>query len=109
QGRPARRPSGAVLLRRIVPAMSVRYALPPLWTAPPLPPPGVPRGAGFAPQPMAALLMKTLLRTSHWTLMLLSAPPLEQRPPRNVSPVIYTGRFLYWASTRMAPPPRSGP
>jgi hypothetical protein len=41
---------------------------------------------------MALLLVKTLLKTSHWTLMLLSAAPLEQRPLLNVSLVMYTGR-----------------
>ena len=33
----------------------------------------------MAPQPTALLFVNVLFRTSHWTLMLLSAPPLEQR------------------------------
>ena len=41
-------------------------------------------------QPTASLSVKTLLRTSHWTLMLLGAAPLEQRPPVKVSLVMYT-------------------
>ena len=41
--------------------------------------------------------------------MLLSAPPLEHRPPVNVSLVMYTGRLRHWASARTAAPPRSGP
>src|SRR5450432_204343 len=41
--------------------------------------------------------------------MLLSAPPLEHTPPRNVSREMYTGRPRYSLSARMAAPPRSGP
>ena len=77
--------------------------------APPLPPPAVPGWAGFCPYPMARLLVMTLLLTTQETPMLLSAPPLEHRPPVNVSLVMYTGRFRHWASARMAAPPRSGP
>jgi hypothetical protein len=51
---------------------------------PPLPPPGAPELAGLAPQPMAWLPAMTLLSTTQDTPMLLSAPPLEQTPPRNV-------------------------
>ena len=52
--------------------------------AAPLPPPGVPELAGFAPQPMAWFPAITLLSTVQDTPMLLSAPPLEHTPPRNV-------------------------
>ena len=41
--------------------------------------------------------------------MLLSAPPLEHCPPRNVSLVMKTGLSRHWASARIAAPPRSGP
>src|SRR5690242_1837778 len=41
--------------------------------------------------------------------MLLSAPPLEHRPPRNTLCVIWTARPWYWLSARIAAPPRSGP
>ena len=41
--------------------------------------------------------------------MLLSAPPLLHRPPRNALPTTYTGRSRCWSSTRTAAPPRSGP
>src|SRR4249919_1787678 len=51
----------------------------------------------------------TLLSTTQDTPMLLSAPPLEQAPPRKVSLVMYTGRFSHWDSARIAAPPRSGP
>src|SRR5689334_10368606 len=67
--------------------------------APPLPPPGVPDRAGLAPEPIAWLRVMTLL----------SAPPLEQAPPRKVSLVMYTGRLSHWDSARIAAPPRSGP
>src|ERR1700733_870821 len=77
--------------------------------APPLPPPGGPGEAGFPPQPIALLFVNTLSSTSHWTLMLLRAPPLEQRPAVKLSSVMWTGRFSYWARARIAPPPRSGP
>ena len=58
---------------------------------------------------MALLFVITLLVTTQDTPMLLSAPPLEHRPPENVSLVMYTGRLRYWASARIAAPPRSGP
>src|SRR5215468_3940824 len=77
--------------------------------APPLPPPGVPDRAGLAPTPIAWLRVMTLLSTTQDTPMLLSAPPLEQAPPRKVSLVMYTGRFSHWDSARIAAPPRSGP
>src|SRR6478672_3601222 len=77
--------------------------------APPLPPPGVPDRAGLAPEPIAWLRVMTLLSTTQDTPMLLSAPPLEQAPPRKVSLVMYTGRFSHWDSARIAAPPRSGP
>src|SRR6516165_5372559 len=51
----------------------------------------------------------TLLRTTQEVPMLLSAPPLEQAPPRKVSLVMYTGRFCHWDRARIAAPPRSGP
>jgi hypothetical protein len=47
----------------------------------PLPPPGLPERAGFAPFPIALLWLMTLLRTTHETPMLLSAPPFEHVPP----------------------------
>src|SRR5215470_15071583 len=77
--------------------------------APPLPPPGVPDRAGLAPRPIAWLWVMTLLSTTQDTPMLLSAPPLEQAPPRKVSLVMYTGRLSHWDSARIAAPPRSGP
>src|SRR4029453_16870182 len=82
--------------------------------APPLPPPGVPGFAGFAPRPIAELCDSTLLSTTHDTPMLLSAPPLEHTPPCPAAPpnvllTTYTGRSRCWSSTRMAAPPRSGP
>src|SRR5215831_7072758 len=77
--------------------------------APPLPPPGVPDRAGLAPWPIAWLWVMTLLSTTQDTPMLLSAPPLEQAPPRKVSLVMYTGRLSHWDSARIAAPPRSGP
>src|SRR6516165_3449612 len=77
--------------------------------APPLPPPGVPDAAGFAPLPIALLPVITLLSTVQETPMLLSAPPLEHCPPRNVSLVMNTGLLRHWASARIAAPPRSGP
>lgn len=52
--------------------------------AAPLPPPGVPEAAGLAPKPMAWFPVMTLLSTTQDSPMLLSAPPLEQTPPRNV-------------------------
>ena len=48
-------------------------------------PPGVPLAAGLAPHPIALLAMNSLFKMFHWTWMLLSAPPFEQRPPRNES------------------------
>src|SRR5215469_7434406 len=77
--------------------------------APPLPPPGVPARAGLAPDPIAWLWVITLLSTTQDVPMLLSAPPLEQAPPRKVSLVMYTGRFCHWDRARIAAPPRSGP
>src|SRR5215471_4557502 len=82
--------------------------------APPLPPPGVPADAGLAPKPIASLKLNTELITSHDTPMLDRAAPLEHRPPwpaapPNVLPTMYTGWPCDWLSTRMAPPPRSGP
>src|SRR3954469_25089628 len=77
--------------------------------APPLPPPGVPPRAGFAPRPTAELPVSTLLRTRQDTAMLLSAAPFEHPPPSNVLPTTYTGSPFDWLSTRSAAPPRSGP
>src|SRR3954452_19375279 len=77
--------------------------------APPLPPPGVPPRAGFAPLPTAELPVNELFSTVHETPMLLRAPPLEHEPPVNVLPTTYTGRLWLWLSTRSAAPPRSGP
>src|SRR5262249_7474199 len=77
-------------------------------------PPGVLVRFGLAPRPTAELYVITQLSTTHATPMLLSAPPLEQTPPcpeapPNVLSTMYTGRPWYWLSTRIAPPPRSGP
>src|SRR4051794_10145753 len=82
--------------------------------APPLPPPGWPACAGFAPRPTAVLCVIRLLSTTQDTPMLLSAPPLEHTPPcpfapPNVDCATYTGRPWYWSSARIAAPPRSGP
>src|SRR5487761_743659 len=77
--------------------------------AAPLPPPGVPPRAGFAPQPIAWLCVRTLLSTTHDTPMLLSAPPLAHTPSRKVLCTMYTGRLRYWLSALIAAPPRSGP
>src|SRR5438552_1362799 len=51
--------------------------------APPLPPPGVPDRAGAAPEPIAWLWVMTLLSPTRDRPLLLSAPPVEQAPPRN--------------------------
>src|SRR4051794_36611488 len=77
--------------------------------APPLPPPGVPPRAGFAPCPIAWLPVKTLFSTAQETPMLDSAAPLEQEPPVNVLCTTYTGSPFDWLSPRIAAPPRSGP
>ncbi len=58
-----------------------------------------------APWPIAWLPVMRLSSTAQWTPMLLSAPPLEHAPPRNMLYDTYTGRFWYWLSARMAVPP----
>ena len=96
--------------------------------APPLPPPGVPAWAGLAQQPTARLSVTRLFTRVIGVRSPLIAPPLEQvlpwpLAPPNVLCTMATGswwRAAYeasrssgvaecWASTRIAPPPRSGP
>src|ERR1700722_8279241 len=81
-------PSRAWQSRMTVPSTRSVIWSPSIYIAPPLPPPGLPVGAGFAPWPIALSLTIRLLSTVHETPMLLSALPLEHRPPRNVSLVM---------------------
>ena len=58
---------------------------------------------------MALFWAIRLSRITHETPMLLSAPPFEHTPRRNVLLMMCTGRPWYSLSARMAAPPRSGP
>ena len=58
---------------------------------------------------MARLPVNVLPLIVHDTPMLLSAPPLAQRPPVKVLRTTLTGRLRYWLSARTAAPPTSGP
>ena len=50
-----------------------------------------------------------VLRITHDTPMLESAPPFELQFPSNTLFVTNTGWLWNWLSTRTAPPPMSGP